>query len=473
MQKASKLGKTLIKPVVSAYLLMGIVGSIHAQSIRSFDYKKLQNDKELFGYSLSRFHNKRIAKNYPENYALRLSALLHESIQRTISNSKTCNLEFISNLFQVMDEHSIDRVNYVELLGVLRAHNLVDDLLFDLVIESGRIYNEIANARTDSQMPKFKNYVRSPYVIRKNNLYKKFQVVQHWPNGKTSCVLDTYESLYSKFNHRGSKLSKNEKHNLNLKALELSIIDLDVYTSLETLLEVGDRTKILRLRNYISNIHNAKNKMVYGERSSLEEVKESYTNEQRRRLKRLNGRENLYLKYNPTQIVMLAQVFESAAIRMGIDPNVDTDAPVIVTNYVVKRGGKEVERSEEYELSPSEQALFARKRLRKDIIDLQGTDSFNNVRIEYQDLVFAALETGYISIAEIEYALTYDDLWNSKRSFWSKFKSYLWSFGGTASLYLPPPWNIVGAIGLVFVNVKLEKGRNNHENHENPANIFD
>ncbi len=203
----------------------------------------------------------------------------------------------------------------------------------------------------------------------------------------------------------------------------------------------------------------------------LEEDQAEFASEYIKRRKKLTRRKSLYYKYNATQIVMLAQVLEKASMRMGIDPTVETSTPEITTNYVMRRDGSQTQFSETYELSPSEQFEFARKRLRMDLMDLSSSKTFAGVKITYEDVIMAALETGYISHHDIEYVIKYDDLWNPEISPWKKFKDYTLSFAGTAAFYLPPPWNVIGAVGLVFVNTKLSS-KKGHENHENPANIF-
>ena len=102
---------------------------------------------------------------------------------------------------------------------------------------------------------------------------------------------------------------------------------------------------------------------------------------------------------------------------------------------------------------------------------LQTFKSFSHVQITYEDVVMAALETGYITHEEVELVLTYDDLWNKETSKLMKALRFVFKLGGTAVFYLPPPYNILGGIGIALINAKIIYKKDGSD-YENPAALF-
>jgi len=63
--------------------------------------------------------------------------------------------------------------------------------------------------------------------------------------------------------------------------------------------------------------------------------------------------------------------------------------------------------------------------------------------------------------------LKFEDFWNPKEQKWRTYLGFAFSIVGSATFYLPPPWNIVGAIALVVTQTQLSKGQKKPDPDDN------
>lgn len=159
---------------------------------------------------------------------------------------------------------------------------------------------------------------------------------------------------------------------------------------------------------------------------------------------------------------------------MGSDPDHATDRVYITFEYTDLTPTPEPENYvEEIELDPQSQYNLARRLMIRDIYQLYTIDSFGGKDVTYEDIVMAALENGYITFEDLQYVVQYDDLWNKKKSTWQRIKDFIFDIGRTSTLFLPPPWNVVGAIGLVVTESTVNKINRDGTRNDNPAAIID
>jgi hypothetical protein len=85
----------------------------------------------------------------------------------------------------------------------------------------------------------------------------------------------------------------------------------------------------------------------------------------------------------------------------------------------------------------------------------------------------AALETGYISLEDIEYVVKYDDLWNPHKSDFEKIVGFVGTVAGVSTIFLPPPWNITASIAVgIIEGLVLSKNKNGARN-DNPSTFIE
>ena len=432
--------------------------------------EKLKNDKEVYSRSLSVAELEAAKSLYPPNEGHRFMSVLVSSMENVSSEGRICDLSVAAKFRNRLGEEGIDPAS---VLKHLRSRDFIDDILFDLMNRSLLLEREITGALSGEVFVGYpRYYFRTPAILAGNNVEELFRELENWPDGKERCLLDALEKFVRKINHGQRGPGPGDMSYLNDQALRQSLINEEQFKVLQILGRNTAWKRKISLASYLDKIQRAKNVMSYTPQTGLESAKE-YWNRRPKVALRLADRRKLYQKYTATQIVMLAQVLEKASMRMGGDPSVDTGPSEIVTDYVIRRDGQTREVTERYVLSPSEQFSYARKRLRLDLMEVVSSNSFKNKGVSYEDIVAAGLETGYISHADLGHVLAYDDLWNPNVSAWTKYKSFFWSLADTATLYLPSPLNVVGAVGLTVLNIYRSNRDYGHEEHENPANLFD
>ena len=127
---------------------------------------------------------------------------------------------------------------------------------------------------------------------------------------------------------------------------------------------------------------------------------------------------------------------------------------------------------EELELDPQSQFNLARRRMRKDILDLEAMDIFNGTRVFYDEVVMAAFETGYLSIEVIEFAVRYDDLWNPTQTRFERISGFIFSFTGYATFFVPPPYNVTASLGLAIIQGIVNSSNVKGEDNDNAATFI-
>jgi hypothetical protein len=145
--------------------------------------------------------------------------------------------------------------------------------------------------------------------------------------------------------------------------------------------------------------------------------------------------------------MMLADIINKTAKRM--------DAHYVSINFQYTNT-PDSER-EIYVLSPMERYRLSIKMLRKDIGEVMRSELFKNTSVEYEDLVTAAYETGLIKSEELDMILRFEEFWNPKQEKWKVYANFAFTILGTASFYLPPPYNVIGAIALVVTQTQIDK----------------
>jgi hypothetical protein len=160
---------------------------------------------------------------------------------------------------------------------------------------------------------------------------------------------------------------------------------------------------------------------------------------------------------------------------MGVDPDTKSGRPVISQEFdITKANGEHENYVERIELDPQSQYNLARRLMRKDMTELQMMSSFQKITITHEDVVMAALETGYISLEDIEFVIKYDDLWNPHKSTFEKVMGFVFTVGRYSTFFLPPPYNVVASIAMgiaegIVDNTYFNKG----SDHDNPATFIE
>lgn len=336
-----------------------------------------------------------------------------------------------------------DEQDLTAVLSFLRIENQIDDLLFENILNSQSLKNEM-----DAQVGA--GYPRRPINTLNENtkdvdLKTTYQEFATWPDDQKRCSLAAYSRLAAKLTWKNVRERNQQLKRLNYLALEKSLISLETYNKLEVFREKDALDWPVYLYNYIDIIRNAKDKLSPTKRPVKDPA--NFSTKFADRKSKLTHRERLYKNFSSTQIMILAGIIEKTAKRM--------DARYVAINFQYTNTP---EVSEIYVLSPMERYRLSLKMLIKDMAETMRSDLFGGKTIEYEDLVTAAYETGYIKASELELILKFEDFWNPQTPKWKMYANFAFSLVGTAVWFLPPPWNIVGALALVITQTKVVNG---------------
>jgi hypothetical protein len=290
------------------------------------------------------------------------------------------------------------------------------------------------------------------------NLEKFYNKFQEWPNDKNRCTLDSYWEMTSQLQFQNSKDRDLQILKLNYMSVRDGVINLTQFNRLEILRREGVLDWPIYLKRYLDIVANLKDKLT--NRPELTTTN-TFTVEYVSRRQGLTARENLYQIYNSTQLMILAQIIERTAKRM------DARRASLQWQFSeVPSADDEI-----YILSPMEQYRAALKLLRKEMAEIMRSEAFRSKNLEYEHLIGAAFEAGFIRSEELNYVLRFEEFWNPSVPKWKAYMNFASSLAGTAVFYLPPPWNLIGAIGLVLTQTKIANG-NKKPNADDNWNVI-
>jgi hypothetical protein len=334
----------------------------------------------------------------------------------------------------------------------LRVEGLIDDIFLNILRKSQRIILE------------FEKNDNSPLPARPLNLNTKqnaginlksfYSPIQQYPDEIKRCSLDVYWEMTSGLKFKNSKDRDQQIHKLNYMAARDGVISLSLFNRLEVLRKERVLDWPVYLRRYLDIISNLKDKL-----TNVPEIStnNTFTIEYVSRREGLTARENLYQNYSSTQIMVLAQIIERTAKRM------DARKASILWQFSPTPN----EYDEIYVLSPMEQYRAALKMLRKEMAEVMRSEVFKNKSLEYEHIIAAAFEAGLIKTEELNYVLRFEEFWNPSVPKWKAYMNFATSLAGTAVFYLPPPWNLIGAIGLVLTQSRIANGNKRPDADDN------
>ena len=446
------------------------------------DVNKLRNDKEVFITSLSKKQKQRITEKYKEPA---LFQSYTEVFYKTVLNylnteDKNCELKLLSDLHKNLKEEKIadSKEEVEEFLQVLRMNHSIDDIMYEILVGINKDYFQFKIVDVDKKAKRL--FFSSNKIVAANDLKELFSGFSEFPDESNRCLYQEYRFVINNIKKANGEKSDSLKDlkRLSIEAFKANLIPLQTLNKLEYLrTESNVNKRDIWLKDYLSIILNAKNKMVplkYSYKPRKIEEENEFSSERIKRFSKITRRKLLYRKYDETQIVLLAQVLQKASRRMGVDVDTETKRPFISQEFTtLNPDGERRTYVEIIELDPQSQYNLARRLLRKDVVELQMMDIFVNQKITHEDVVMAALETGYISLEEIEFVVRYDDLWNPNITKFEKISGFIFKVAGYTSFFLPPPWNITASIALGVVEGLVSNKFKNGAENDNPATFIE
>jgi hypothetical protein len=372
------------------------------------------------------------------------------------------------------DKQSLD-----DHLKLIRLYNGIDDIFYELLSATNSDLHAIAgiNLKKQPQSSLFSN----KKTLGNNDLNELYSNFTTYPDEIETCSYQEFIFLKNRIkDSEGKKAEKplQEMKILNKEALKNKIISIETYNKLEFLRDHSNISeRLILFKDYFKVIMRAKNQMrpvskTYKPIKLEDEF--NFSSEKIERFSKLTRRKLLYRKYDETQIILLAQILQKASRRMGTDLDTESGVPYISQEFTVTESdGQRRTYVERFDLDPQSQYNLARRLLRKDMVETQMMDSFVGLKITFDDLVMAAFETGYITVEDIMYVVRYDDLWNPSVSKYKRIMGFVFKVGGYSTFFLPPPFNIIGAIALGIVEGIVDSKNQSGAENDNPATFIE
>ena len=443
----------------------------------------LRNDKEPMVKVFSKKERLNLLNKYQDKEQVKLlTRLLYLTIQEASGDEKqVCELRIVDDFKAKLAANKLasDQRGMLEYLKVIRSNDGIDDILYLILEASIKDHFNLLNLNVTKNVKLSKT---NPALLENNdNLSELFGNFDVWPDDRNNC---TYQEFYfiktNTYDAKGKKTKSNKDvRNIIREAYAQKLISLESYHKMVYLLDDAKLEKRdLWLNLYLKIAITAKNtmtpnKVAYTVKNIEDE--NDFSQERIKRFSKVTRRRLLYRKYDETQIILLAQVLQKASRRMGADPDTKASRPVITQEFWVDHGeGEQENYVEQIELDPQSQFNLARRRMRKDMTELQMMDVFNRITITHEDIVMAALETGYITLDDISYVVKYDDLWNPEISKFERISGFIFRVAGYSTFFLPPPWNITTSIALgVIEGIVDSKNPNNGASNDNPGTFIE
>lgn len=426
---------------------------------KAFEVKLLANNKESYSRLITKKDLadlevwKRQHRLQKEELKARSLLALQETFNEMEKIDTNCELGLVARLQSDAKKHSViaHDAELPDFIVYLRASDLIDDILYKLLLDATQVSQDFVAYATVRPGKPFNVVTRQNANV---DLAKFYAPVKTWPDDIQKCSLDTYFLMTQELTAKNSKDRDNQMLKLNYLAYRDGVISLATYNKLEVLRNRRVLEWNVYFKRYADVINNAKDKLTKNPELRAEN---DFTVEYVSRKEKLTQRGNLYRTFNSTQIMMLAQIIEKTAKRM------DAKQVSLHWQYTDDPEGE----TEIYIFSPMEQYRAAIKMLRKDLAEVMRSEAFRNTNLEYEHLIAAAFEAGFIKSEELDYVLEFEEFWNPKTPKWKTYANFAFSLAGTAAFYLPPPWNIIGAIGLVLTQSGLIDRNQNPDEDDN------
>lgn len=446
------------------------------------DVQVIRNDKEPVIRVFSKRERLRIKAKYADSP---ISPLITRSFYTTIQdmmnkNSALCELGLVQEFHQKLVEQKLDthEKSIEEYLKFLRTNNDIDDILY---LVTSAAYKDHFKLQKINLKASPSRTLPSEELLETNDINDLFKNFQTWPDEKNVCSYLEFAYIWGNIKMPGKESKSNRDKafiQLLTQAHASKLISIETYNKLEYLNNKARLDKRdLALKDYLRTLLLSKNKMQPQNKTYVVrniEDENGFSSERMKRFSKVTRRRNLYRKYDETQIILLSQILQKASRRMGADPDTRASTPTITQEFWVDTGnGQQDNYVETIELDPQSQYNLARRRLRKDMVDLQMMDIFQKVVITHEDIVSAALETGYITLEDIEYVVKYDDLWNPSFTKYQRMSGFIFNVAGYSTFFLPPPWNIAASIALGVVEGVVDSKLSNGANNDNPATFIE
>lgn len=364
--------------------------------------------------------------------------------QRDEIEKITSDKEEMSVLRKIITDHSINRCATKVVGAIKHKLDLRRKSDVELAILGLRLDNSIDDVSAKILMNANDLSLLLPNPIARNELNsdeedKALVIYKSKANdirNKSLCIEDTYRELVSKLSSGAPKFVRNLKH-INRLALDHGLLSDEDFRMVEILRARKVQEWPITLSSYARSLDFINKKFPDRKKESTTFMAKGKFHQKK------SMREILFEKYDSTQIMLLANIVKDLKTRLDskdITINIDySDRPTEIIN-----------------LSPMEKFRFILKMLRKELANINNSTLLDGKNATYYDLISASYEVGYISSNEIVQLAGLQDIWNPRKSTKEKVMYWVGSFGGMASVFLPPPYGFLSVMAIMLIDQQIK-----------------
>jgi hypothetical protein len=412
--------KKLTSTLVLSSLFFNPVMAGYDKSIMP-EKRLLENKREAASSFIDKEMVQKIIDLYPRN------SVDTEKMLTLFSDIKMnrCSSKLISG---IKDELALSKDSDVKTaLLSLRYHDYLDDVSLGLLLKANEIKNfpvtaaENAELSGDEEASVEKVYKEQLKVFRNS----------------ANCPEDSYRSLVLALANASPKYLKSLKA-LNRLAYKKDILTENEFKKLEKLRMNKVHEWPITLADYTSTLSNLRQKFPALAKESSELITKTKFRQ------KSSWRTVLYEKFDSTQIILLANIVNNLKTRL------ESKSVTININY--EDGATEV-----INLSAMEKFRFILKLLRKELATVNNGSLLNGRKATYYDLITAAYEVGYLKSEDLTQFASLQEIWNPSKT--PKEKAMFWAktFGGVASVLLPPPYGFISVLAIMLIDQQVKE----------------
>jgi len=294
-------------------------------------------------------------------------------------------------------------------------------------------------------------------------LWKSLTAYEHTPRLPTehACPTATFFSIVGKLksqyrdHYRKARFRKEVKNELRQK-----VISPEMAAWLNDLEDSGWEKAPYTLSSVALTMKSVKNIYLTDGQTS---GKTTLASKKKKKTHGLSYRLAFYQRYNATQIDLMAKAFYRFNRRIS--------AKKVYLTYDFEGDGSD---TEVVHLSLTEQYDVAVNQLHNEYADVMtSSELFQGRKIEFEDLVLAGLETGYVPAQELNEILKIDDRWNPPEATgFRKVMTIIQKYGGPLLILVPPPFNMISSLSLVLVQSVILKDKKEPDPVKEGYSIF-
>ncbi len=405
-------------------------------SLGAFAQVKFTNDREGTSY----YQNKSFLKHAKAvNPAVAKKAFLG-LLERT-RPSQLCALDLVDDLQKEFPELKKSKFHHV--LNSLRAQNEIDDVVYSILVKAWGVLKTPAKLEINDET----------YLERlpsdKEELDKKLSIIGTYPKRiEGRCIDEVFKSVHSELKKLDKKITKSEVSALIRYAYEQKKINLYTFGRLEQMHRENANEWRLTLKDYLQKTQ------ILRTQFPLRDVTEkSDFVTQKSSIEKMGHRERLYENYSYIQIALMGNVIKKLKERL--------DSPKV--EILVYDKNEQV--NEVVPLEPMERFRFAIKILRKEMHELSINSYFGGRKPSYLDIMAAAYEIGIVTAVEIDEVAGLEEIWNPKKTFWDKARTWVRLAGSVAAIVIPPPYGFIATLAIVAIEATSKKDPNTNLEH--------